>query len=261
MELLFLLKDKGSLPNLSDTLGTKVRTNSESLVGIRIPGSHENLSSGIAIGSGVYIDEHTHIEATRYSHEGNLLALTTTLMTRGAMGRGRVLLWLRSFLGLLIRHPVNFVKLHMPYHWAREVVIFLCMQTLDGSLKMRWRRSWYWPFSKGLVTEGEKIPTFIPAANDFAVRAAKLFGGTAISMSSEILFDIPSTAHILGGCPMGDSAQTGVVNHRHEVFGYRNLYICDGSVVSANLGVNPSLTICALTERAMAFITPQDSIK
>jgi cholesterol oxidase len=254
LELLFSLKEKGSLPKISKALGTRVLTNSESLVGIRIPDSKMDLSSGIAIGSGVYIDEHTHIEATRYSHQGNLLALTTTLMTRGALGKGRVWLWLRSLLNFLIRHPINFFKLHMPYRWAKEVVIFLCMQTLDGHIKMSWQRKWYWPFSKSLVTEGQQIPTFIPKANEFAVQAAKLFGGTALSMSSEILFDIPSTAHILGGCPMSDTEQLGVINHRHEVFGYENLFICDGSAVSANLGVNPSLTICALSERAMSFI-------
>ncbi len=254
LELLFQFKENGSLPQLSEKLGTQVCTNSESLVGIRIPGSKEDLSKGIAIGSGIYIDDHTHIEALRYSHEGNLMALTTTIMTRGALGKGRMLIWLRNLFLLFIRHPLQFVKIHMPFRWAQEMAIFLCMQALDGSIEMKWKRKWYWPFSKTLVTEGQKIPTFIPAANEFANRAAQIFDGIAMSMNSEIIFDIPSTAHVLGGCPMGKDIREGVVNHRHEVFGYRGLRVCDSSIISANLGVNPSLTICALTERAMSFI-------
>jgi cholesterol oxidase len=221
---------------------------------MRIPGSSENLSAGIAIGSGIYIDDKTHIEATRYAHQANFMALITTLMTRGNPGPGRILLWLRNLFFMLIRHPIQFARLHSPYRWAQEIVIFLCMQTLDGKISMRWRRKWYWPFYKVLVSEGAPIPTFIPAANQFAFKAAELFKGTAMSMTSEVLFNIPSTAHILGGCPMGDDQASGVVNHRHEAFGYKNMLICDGSIVSANLGVNPSLTIAALTERAMSFI-------
>jgi cholesterol oxidase len=253
MELLFAMKEK-HLPNLSNTIGDEVRTNSESLVGMRIPGSKENLSSGIAIGSGVYIDEKTHIEATRYTHQANMMALLTSLMTRGTPGFGRILLLIRNCITLLIKNPILFFRLHAPYKWAQEIIIFLCMQTSEGKIRMRWKRPWYSPWRKVLVTEGENIPTFIPSANEFAFKAAEIFNGHAMSMSSEILFNIPSTAHILGGCPMGKDASTGVINHRHEVFGYKNMLICDGSVVSANLGVNPSLTICALAERAMGFI-------
>jgi len=119
---------------------------------------------------------------------------------------------------------------------------------------MRLGRLWFWPFRKTLVSRGRKIPTFIPQANEFAEKAAKLMGGTPMSMVTEILFDVPGTAHILGGCPMAGSAAQGVVDEQNRVFGYKNMYICDGSVIAANLGVNPSLTICALTERAMSYI-------
>jgi cholesterol oxidase len=132
------------------------------------------------------------------------------------------------------------------------------MQTLDGHIDMRLRRPWYWPFRKVLVSRGRRIPTFIPQANEFARKTAALIGGTPMSMITEILFDIPGTAHVLGGCPMADSAAKGVVDSRNRVFGYANIYVCDGSVLSANLGVNPSLTICAVTERAMSFVPSHD---
>ena len=119
---------------------------------------------------------------------------------------------------------------------------------------MRWKRPWFWPFRKFLVSRGAKVPTYIPRANDFAKRVAQAGGGMALSMLPEILFDIPGTAHCIGGCVIADSPKHGVVDHRHRVFGYANMYICDGSVVAANLGVNPSLTITALAERAMSYI-------
>jgi cholesterol oxidase len=130
------------------------------------------------------------------------------------------------------------------------------MQTLDVHINMRLGRLWFWPFRKVLVTSGSKIPTFIPQANDFALKIAQMIGGTAMSMMTEVLFNIPTTAHILGGCAMAGSAAQGVVDRKNRVFGYKNMYVCDGSIVAANLGVNPSLTICALTERAMSYIPP-----
>ena len=130
------------------------------------------------------------------------------------------------------------------------------MQALDGQIQMRWQRPWFWPFRKFLVSRGQKIPTYIPKANEFARTFAKVAGGTAMSMLPEILFDVPGTAHCIGGCVIADSPVRGVVDARHRVFGYKNMYICDGSVVSSNLGVNPSLTITALSERAMSFIPP-----
>jgi hypothetical protein len=108
-----------------------------------------------------------------------------------------------------------------PFGWARESIIFLCMQTLDGFIDMRLRRRWFYPFRKILVSQGKKVPTFIPQANEFARKAAKLIGGTPMSMVTEILFNVPGTAHILGGCPMAGSSADGVVDHRNRVFGYK----------------------------------------
>ncbi len=256
MELLFDLKDRGSLPNVSDQLGNRVRTNSESLIGVRVPGSKDDLSKGVAIGSGIYIDENTHIEAVRYPEGSDTMSLLTTILTGGRPGPGRVALWAKNLAGSLLRHPAQTFRLLWPVRWAKECVILLCMQALDSDIDMRWRRPWFWPFRKFLVSRGDKVPTYIPAANEFAQKFATIAGGTAMSMLPEILFNVPGTAHCLGGCVIGDSPANGVVDHRNRVFGYKNMYVCDGSVVAANLGVNPSLTITALTERAMSFILP-----
>jgi cholesterol oxidase len=254
LDLLFRLKQKGSLPRISGELGRRVRTNAESLIGVRVPGSAQDLSKGIAIGSGIYLDQHAHIEATRYPAGSDAMALFATLLTNGRPGWSRILLWLRNLALGLLRQPIRTIRCLHPFGWARESLILLCMQTLDGHIDMRLRRRWWWPFHKVLVSEGPPVPAYIPQANAFAERAAALVGGAAMSMTTEILFDAPGTAHILGGCAMGATAKCGVVDSQNRVFGYQNLYICDGSVLPANLGVNPSLTICAVTERAMSFI-------
>jgi cholesterol oxidase len=256
MELLFHLREKGSLPAISGQLGKHVRTNSESLIGARVPGCREDLSQGIAIGSGIYVDEHTHIEAVRYPSGSDTMSLLTTILTDGRPGSSRIALWLWKILTSLLRHPFKTLRLLQPWHWAREAVILLCMQALDGQIEMCWQRPWFWPFKKFLVSHGEKVPTYIPQANEFAKKFAQVAGGTAMSTLPEILFDVPGTAHCIGGCVIADSSAHGVVDDHQRVFGYKNMYICDGSVVAANLGVNPSLTITALTERAISFIPP-----
>lgn len=253
MDLLFRLKQKGSLPAISECLGSRVRTNAESLIGVRVPGG-EDVSTGVAIGSGVYIDEHTHIEAVRYPAGSDAMGLLATPLTGGREGHGRIWLWLRTLAGSLLRRPFHTLRCLHPFGFARESLIFLCMQSLEGHIEMRLGRPWYWPFHRVLQSHGKRVPTFIPQANEFARTAAQMIGGVPMSMVTEILFNVPGTAHILGGCPMGSNRAVGVVDGRNRVFGYRNMYICDGSVIAANLGVNPSLTICALTERAMSFI-------
>jgi cholesterol oxidase len=166
------------------------------------------------------------------------MGLLTTMLTDGCPGAQRIALWLKNVTGSLLRHPFKTLRMLQPWGWAREAVILLCMQALDEQIEMCWRRPWFWPFNKFLVSYGEKVPTYIPQANEFAKTFAQVAGGTAMSTLPEILFDVPGTAHCIGG----------------RVFGYKNMYICDGSVVAANLGVNPSLTIAALAERAMSFI-------
>ena len=258
MDLLMRLKESGSLPALSDQLGNFVRTNAESLIGVRVPHSDQDLSKGIAIGSGIYIDENTHIEATRYPSGSDALGMMGTLLTGGRPGWTRILTWLGTMIRSLLLHPFRTVRCLHPFGWARESVILLCMRNVEGHIGMRLRRRWLWPFSKVLASRGQPIPTFIPQANEFARLLGRMTGGEPMSMITEILFNIPGTAHILGGCPMADSPQRGVIDSRNRVYGYKNMYVCDGSALSANLGVNPSLTICAVTERAMSLIPARD---
>lgn len=253
-ELLFKLKTGGSLPNISDDLGKRVRTNAESILGVRYPGTSDDMSKGIAIGSGIYIDEHTHIEAVRYPEGSNLMKGLFTVLTNGRPGITRIGTWLTAIFKLFITRPIDTIRNALPYRWSSETVIFLVMQTLDGHLNMRWTRPWYWPFSKTLTTHGDRIPTFIPEANAFTEKAAKATGGIGLSTITEILFNVPMTAHCMGGCAMAASPDKGVIDSQNRVFNYQGMYVVDGSMLAANLGVNPSLTITALAERAMSFI-------
>ena len=170
-----------------------------------MPDSKDDLSKGVAIGSGVYIDQHTHIEAVRYPEGSDTMSLLTTILTGGRPGPGRVALWAKNLIGSLLLHPFKTVRLLLPFRWARECVILLCMQALEGHIDMRWERHVYWPFRKFLVSRGHKVPTFIPAANEFAQKFASVAGGTAMSMLPEILFNVPGTAHCLGGSVIADS--------------------------------------------------------
>lgn len=249
MDLLMRMKLKGRLPAVSDRLGEHVRTNSESLIGVRFPGNQRDMSKGIAIGSGIHIDQFTHIEAVRYSRGSDVLGTLATLLVTG-QGWRRIFKWI----GSAFRHPIKFARASWPFGFARQTLILLVMQTVDATLRFRLKRRWYWPFTRLLVTEGKRIPANIPAANEFAVKAAKAMNGIPITSSTEILFDTPMTAHCIGGCVMGATAADGVIDHQHRVHGYQNLYVIDGAAVGANLGVNPSLTITALAERAMTFI-------
>lgn len=249
MDLLMRMKQRGALPAVSDRLGHDVRTNSESILGVRFPGRRFDMSKGIAIGSGIHLDQFTHIEATRYSRGSDVLGLIATMLVSGT-GWRRIGAWIAGAL----RHPLKFLRAGWPFGFARQTLILLVMQTIDATLRFRLRRRWWWPFEQLLTTEGARIPTNIPVANAFAQRAADEFGGVAITSTSEILFDLPMTAHCIGGCVMGADSAHGVIDAQHRVFGYRGLYVVDGAAVGANLGVNPSLTITALAERAMSYI-------
>ena len=236
--LLFQLKELGSLPDISGDLGHRVRTNAESILGIRYPGIKEDLSRGVGIGSGIYIDEHTHIEAVRYPDGSNLMSGLFTVLTGGRPGITRPLSWLGAMGKLLVTRPIAGVRSVLPYRFSNETVIFLVMQTIDGHLDMRWRRPWWWPFSASLSSHGAPIPTFIPEANAFTEKAAKATGGVGLSTITEILFNVPMTAHCMGGCGMADAPERGVIDSQNRVFNYRNLYVIDGSMLAANLGVN-----------------------
>lgn len=259
LSLLFKMKQKGRMKNLSERLGSLVRTNSEALLGVRTHDKDADFSKGLAITSSVHPDEDTHIEPVRYPSGSDVMGLLPTVLTDGG---GRIPRQLR-YVGNLIKHPLRAIRMHNPFGFAKKTIILLVMQTLDNSIKVVRKRRLLWPFTKTLTSthgkgEGDKVPSYIPLANDFARRLARRIKGTPGSTLNEVLLDIPTTAHILGGCAMGRSAEEGVIDEKNRVFGYENLIVCDGSMIPANLGVNPSLSITALTERAMSFIPPKD---
>lgn len=258
-ELLFKLKQSGSLPRVSDELGKRVRTNSESIVCVRMPGG-EDMSKGVGIASGIYIDKDTHVEAMRYGAGHDLLGTTFTPLTGGQAGWTRIITWLGTMGRLMLTRPITFLRVVNPLGFAKETVMLLCLQALDSSLNMVYKRPWYNPFTKVLQTKGDGVPAFIPQANEFAQQSAELLNGVALSGMTEILFNVPTTGHCMGGAAMGGSHETGVVDYQNRVFGYENMWVCDASVLSANLGVNPALTITALTERAMSFIPAKAGI-
>ncbi len=257
VRLLLECRDRGSLPNVSPMLGRLVRTNSEAILGVSAQKTTEDWSRGIAITSSIHPDPRTHIEIVRYSAGSDALVPLSTLLTDGGPGAPRWLKWLSN----LVRHPVTFVRGLWPFGRSRRGVFLLVMQTLDNSIALRLRRTWRTLWRRALDTdrgEGEPNPSYIPLANQLARVFAGKVQGVAQSSIMEVLFDTPTTAHILGGAAIGDSPQTGVIDARNEVFGHPGLYVCDGSMIPANLGVNPSLTITALTELAMSHMPPRE---
>ena len=195
----------------------------------------------------------------RYPAGSDAMGLLATLLTGGRPGHARILSWLRNAGRIAAAPSHSHRALLHPFGWARESVIFLCMQTLDGHIDMRLRRRWFWPFRKILVSHGTQVPTFIPQANEFARTGRQPDRRHAHEHGDRDPVRRARHRPHSGRLPHGARPPpNGVVDHRNRVFGYRNMYICDGSVIAANLGVNPSLTICAVTERAMSFIPPAD---
>jgi cholesterol oxidase len=253
--LLLHCKQRGLLPALSERLGDYVRTNSEALVGAISRRPDADNSRGIAITSGFYPDPHTHVELVRYGAGQDAMGRLSALMVDGDGGRLRRM---GRFVLQVLRHPLDFLRTQKPGGWAKNTVILLVMQALDNHLRVRLARPWWWPFHQRLVSElpaGQaRPPTFIPAANLVARRVAEKTDAVAVGAINEALLDAPTTAHILGGCGVGASVEDGVIDRDHQVYNYPGLYVCDGSAISANLGVNPSLTITALSELAMSKI-------
>ncbi|NTX12177.1 GMC family oxidoreductase [Myxococcus llanfairpwllgwyngyllgogerychwyrndrobwllllantysiliogogogochensis] len=254
VDLLLRLKERpDGLPRLSERLGDSVRTNSEALVGIVSGHKDQDLSKGIAIGSILHTDERSHLEPVRYSAGSGFFRLLMAPQVRGTTMLTRV----ARLFALLARHPLRFLKAWFVPDFARRTMILLYMRTLEGHLRMRRARGLTTGLRRGLTTglqSGPAPTSNMPEAFDLAKRVSDKLDGYPMTMVSETVLGIPTTAHILGGCCMGDSAETGVIDHRHRVFGYEGLYVVDGSAISANPGVNPSLTITALAERAMTFI-------
>ena len=242
------------LPRLSDRLGDFVRTNSESLINVTANGDDVDYSRGIAISSILHTDEHSHLEPVRYGAGSNFFQ---PLLWPHAPGDSVIARVARS-LATIAQYPGRFWAARRAPDMSRRSTILLYMRSLEGTLKLRLGRSPLTGFRRGLVSRldaGTPPPrAFMAEATALAWRFADKMKGLPQTLFTETVLGTPTTAHILGGCCMGDSAANGVIDHRHQVYGYRGLYIIDGSAMSANPGVNPSLTITALAERAMSFI-------
>ena len=247
--LLHRMRDGGVLRNLSPRLGELTRTNSESLLGATTRRrGRVDYSQGVAITSSFRPEPETHVEPVRYGAGSNLMGLLSTVLTDGGGRRPRVLTWL----GELVRHPVRAARTLWVRGWSQRTVIALVMQSLDNSLVVSGQRGllgWRLTSRHG---HGEPNPTWIPAGNEAVRRMAAVMGGEPGGSWLD-LTGSPVTAHFLGGVTVGADAEHGVVDGWHRVFGHPGLHVVDGSTVSANVGANPSLTITAQAERAMAF--------
>jgi cholesterol oxidase len=246
----------GSLPRISPRLGELVRTNSESILGVRVPDDYPaDLASRVAITSSIYPDPYTHIETVTYGEAGDSMSLLNTLL----VGDGTRVTRPLKLLGQILRHPRNFAKILWPRGSSRRSIILLVMQTLDNAIALRPKLKRNGEVRLQTEQDPERpIPTFIPAANAAAEWMAERTGGVATSSITEAAFNIPTTAHILGGAAIGHGPEDGVVDSGQRVFGYENLMVCDGAAIPANVGVNPSLTIAALAEHALSEVPPKE---
>jgi cholesterol oxidase len=260
VKLLMKCKQKGFLPGLSDQLGNYVRTNSEALLGVKSRGNNTDWNDQIAITSGIYPDDTTHVEMVRFNKGSDVLLNLLTLMTDGGGKIPRSLI----FLGNIVKNPIQFVKLLWPLGKASTTTIVLAMQTDENYLKLDYKPRW-WRLGRQTLNSSvpsgmNRAPAYIPIANEITRRLARKMSGIPLSSLPETVFNASTTAHILGGCCMGESPETGVVGFNGEVFGYPNLFVADGSIVPVNLGVNPSLTITALSEYIMSKMPVKKSI-
>lgn len=255
LRLLFRCRDiTRSLPGISQRLGDIVRTNSEALLGVVNRGLKTNYSEGIAITSIFNADAVTTVEPVRYPAGSDLMRfLAGPLLDTGTLGQRL----LRSVADIFAR-PLDFMRTHVLPGWARRTTIMLVMQTEDNRIRLRLGRSLATLWRRGLVSQPDEkhsIPTSIPIGHAVTRRFAALTNGIPSGTINEALLNIPMTAHILGGCPFGRDAREGVIDLSCQVHNYPGLYVVDGSIVPANPGVNPSLTITALAEYAMSRVS------
>jgi len=260
LSLLIKMRETDRLPRLSDDLGQRVRTNSEAILSVRAFSGEVDFSTGVAITSSVHPDENTHMEPVRYANGNDFMGLLPVLLTDGGGKLPRIFRYIAN----VVRHPVHFLRILNPIGFARQSLIILVMQTHDNYLNVSRKHRLIWPFVKSLASEqasDKKNPVYIPIANEFARRLAGNMNGIPTSILSEVYMDAPITAHIMGGCSAHENPGKGAIDDKNHVRGYRNMIVADGSMIPANLGVNPALSITALAERAMSFIPVKPSGK
>ncbi|WP_370616107.1 GMC oxidoreductase [Mumia qirimensis] len=249
-KLLHRMRTQGTLPRISDRLGVLTRTNSESLLGAIAGSTDVDYSKGVAITSSFHPDEVTHIEPVRYGKGSNAMSLLQTVLTDGDGPRPRWQSWLKE----LWAQKGNVRELYDLKHWSERVIILLVMQSVDNSITTSMKKGRFTGRMRLTSKQGsgEPNPSWIPKANDAVRRTAEKIDGWPGGTIGEP-FNIPLTAHFIGGCAIGDSPESGVIDPYHRLYGHEGLHVVDGAAISANLGVNPSLTITAQAERAMAF--------
>lgn len=246
VDLLLKLKES-SLPNLSNKVGAGVRTNSESLIGVTTFDRDKSFSEGIAIGSIVNIDKSRHIEPVKYSEGSGFWRIFMAPMVQGSNIFVRIFNMMKDF----VLHPIANLKTIFVDDWSKRTQILLYMESIDSTLSLKRN---ILGGMKSQVDDGPAPTAFNPKAQELAHEVEDIINGKAMVLNSETLFGIPTTAHILGGACMGKDAASGVIDKDNKVFNYSNMLVCDGSMISANIGVNPSLSITAISERAMSKI-------
>ena len=248
-KLLHKMKRDGVLPKISNFLGKLSRTNSEALTGAMMPKHFKSdFSQGSAITSSFFPNEHTHVEPVRYGKGSNLMGLLQTVMTDGNTAKSRRKAWLRE----VIKQPATLFKILDVRKWSERTVIALVMQNVESSVSVTEKRGLFgWRLTSTNDAEHPNA-TYIPEANEVVRRIAEKNGGVAGGHLGDLI-GAPFTAHFVGGCVIGDSENNGVIDPYHRVWNYPNLHVVDGASVTANLGVNPSLTITAQAERAFSF--------
>lgn len=247
-KLLHRMRDAGHLPRVSKRLGVLTRTNSEALLGAIADDSDVDFSQGVAITSSIHPDEFTHIEPVRYGRGSNAMSLLQTVLARGDVEGPRWREWLRQ----MWRQRSRVRDLYDLRHWSERTIIALVMQSHDNSITTYTKRGIFGRRLTSKQGHGSPNPTYIEPGYDAVEHIADLMPGTAGGSIGEP-FNIPLTAHFMGGCAIGDSPETGVIDPYQRLYGHEGLHVVDGSAISANLGVNPSLTIMAQAERAMAM--------
>ncbi|MET0195739.1 GMC family oxidoreductase [Rhodococcus sp. 06-156-3C] len=247
-KLLLAMKETGQLPKLSDRIGGLVRTNSEAVLAATARGREIDYTQGVAITSSFHPDDHTHIEPVRYGKGSNAIGLLQTVLSDGGGRTPRVL----KTLGVALRHPGAALRSLSVRRWSERTVIALVMQTDDNSLELGSKKGLFGRRLTSRPGQGDPPPQWIPQGHEAIRMLADKIGGDPGGSIAEIV-NIPMTAHFLGGCAIGENPERGVVDAYHRVYGYDGLHVVDGSAVSANLGVNPSLTITAQAERALAL--------
>jgi cholesterol oxidase len=260
LELLLRCREEiRSLPHLSPRLGEQVRTNSEALLGVGARRTDIDYSRGIAISSDARVDEVTHVQPVRYPAGSSFIRLLAWPMI-DAHRRGPAVRLAKGLVTIL-RHPVDFLRSMAGRKWAERTTILLVMQRLENFMRLSYRRPL--PFlPAGLHAERDQtrpVPGEISLAHRVAREFAKRTNGVAMGTISEMVMGMATTAHLIGGCPMGLSAEEGVVDPHCRVHNYPGLYVIDGTVLPANPGINPSLTITAVAEYAISQIPDKQS--